>query len=542
MPSTFDPLLRTELQATGENLGSWGTKLNSAALSLLSEAIAGMAVIAMPNTDYALGDVDGASSEARRATIVLTGSAMTAQRDLIIPARAKQYAVLNAASQAVRVRCVGGSSSRVIPAGDADVIATNGTTVWSVLAYGLGGQTVTQALADRARIALPNTWSATQEFAASPNNVIVSGAAGTWRSIIGRTGSVNRWLMRLGTDDAETGANAGSNFDIWGGTDAGVWSRALRIVRATNGVEVDQSLTVRAQARLSGGSDTIPALGASTYGLMVNSPLAAGNYGLTMGTIAANGAGWLQAMRTDGVGTAYPLMLNPQGGPVMSGPLFVAATTADVLEVRSTTPISAVNFRNSANTGGFIRYDGAVLRVVTNNVELATFSAGALGIVGRVNTFAGVADALRMHNSAGLAQGYVGVEGIDAGAPANALRLRGDGGIWLSIAGAGVGSFSTTGLRARVQDAPLTGGTLTAACANTQIAASGGITVPSGVFSAGDMVLIAGNGAVRTITQGAGLTLNWAGVAGTRTLASDGIMVVRFRSASVADVAGQGVT
>ena len=29
MPSTYDPLLRLELQATGENATTWGTKTNN---------------------------------------------------------------------------------------------------------------------------------------------------------------------------------------------------------------------------------------------------------------------------------------------------------------------------------------------------------------------------------------------------------------------------------------------------------------------------------------------------------------------------------
>jgi hypothetical protein len=84
-----------------------------------------------------------------------------------------------------------------------------------------------------------------------------------------------------------------------------------------------------------------------------------------------------------------------------------------------------------------------------------------------------------------------------------------------------------------------TTGTLTIVSANRIIQASGGITLPSGVFAAGDIIMIDGNGTNRTITRGTSLVMNFAGVdTATVTLAGTGTMGVYFRSATVCIVTG----
>jgi len=76
---------------------------------------------------------------------------------------------------------------------------------------------------------------------------------------------------------------------------------------------------------------------------------------------------------------------------------------------------------------------------------------------------------------------------------------------------------------------------------------TGGVTVNNSVFSAGNIVTIYNNSASsQTITQGAGLTLQWAGqsssTTGNRTLGLYGICTVVFISASNAVISGAGLT
>jgi hypothetical protein len=76
---------------------------------------------------------------------------------------------------------------------------------------------------------------------------------------------------------------------------------------------------------------------------------------------------------------------------------------------------------------------------------------------------------------------------------------------------------------------------------------TGGVTVPNAVMSAGNIVTIYNNsGSSQTITQGASLTLQWAGqsssTTGNRTLGLYGIATIIFISSSVAVISGAGLT
>lgn len=76
---------------------------------------------------------------------------------------------------------------------------------------------------------------------------------------------------------------------------------------------------------------------------------------------------------------------------------------------------------------------------------------------------------------------------------------------------------------------------------------TGGVTVNNSIMSAGNIVTIYNNsGSSQTITQGTGVTLQWAGQAasttGTRTLGLYGIATILFLSASSAVISGAGLT
>lgn len=76
---------------------------------------------------------------------------------------------------------------------------------------------------------------------------------------------------------------------------------------------------------------------------------------------------------------------------------------------------------------------------------------------------------------------------------------------------------------------------------------TGGVTINNSVFSAGMVLTIYNNsGSSQTITQGTGVTLQWAGqsssTTGSRTLGLYGIATVYFLSASSAVISGSGLT
>ena len=76
---------------------------------------------------------------------------------------------------------------------------------------------------------------------------------------------------------------------------------------------------------------------------------------------------------------------------------------------------------------------------------------------------------------------------------------------------------------------------------------TGGVTIPASVLAAGNIVTIYNNsGSSQTLTQGAGLTLQWAGqtasTTGNRTLGLYGVATVAFITTTNAMITGSGLT
>jgi hypothetical protein len=120
MPSTFDPLLRLELQATGENATTWGVKTNNN-LDLIAAAIAGVTNLTVLAGNTSLTTANAATDQARSAVLVLQGTP-TGDANLIVPASPKTYAVL---------RNTGGSFNITIrqPSGTGTVLPATGTEI-----------------------------------------------------------------------------------------------------------------------------------------------------------------------------------------------------------------------------------------------------------------------------------------------------------------------------------------------------------------------------------------------------------------------------
>ena len=83
MASTYSSDLKLELMATGENAGTWGTKTNTN-LNLVQQAVAGYEAISAASSDVTLAMSDATISNARNATIKLTGT-LAANRTVTCP-------------------------------------------------------------------------------------------------------------------------------------------------------------------------------------------------------------------------------------------------------------------------------------------------------------------------------------------------------------------------------------------------------------------------------------------------------------------------
>jgi hypothetical protein len=134
---------------------------------------------------------------------------------------------------------------------------------------------------------------------------------------------------------------------------------------------------------------------------------------------------------------------------------------------------------------------------------------------------------------------------LTAGAVANALTAGTGLTATATYNGSAAITFNATGSTINSQT---TGYTLVAGDAGKTISiTTGGVTVPNAVLSAGNIVTIYNNsGSSQTITQGASLTLQWAGqsssTTGNRTLGLYGIATIIFISSSVAVISGAGLT
>jgi hypothetical protein len=134
MPSSWTPSLRFEQQFTGENINTWGDRLN-AVLRRADYAIAGW--LTKPLTgNVSLTTANDADDEARAATIKFTGGA--GPFTVTIPAVSKAYLVWNACAGAVTLTTGAGVTVTVDP-GDIVWVATDGA---GVKTPGYGGASI----------------------------------------------------------------------------------------------------------------------------------------------------------------------------------------------------------------------------------------------------------------------------------------------------------------------------------------------------------------------------------------------------------------
>ena len=135
MASTYSSSLNLELQATGENSGSWGTKTNNN-LQKLDSAIKGYVSVAIASTTDSLTATDGTTAdEQSNAIIKLTG---TLSGDTTIQCEAVEtwYIVDNATTMGnntLGFKPAGGTAANLV-AGSKHILYTDGSTMFDVLA------------------------------------------------------------------------------------------------------------------------------------------------------------------------------------------------------------------------------------------------------------------------------------------------------------------------------------------------------------------------------------------------------------------------
>lgn len=123
MSSTFTPNLNLELQGVGDNPGTWGTVLNTAALAIIDTVLGGMQTLSLSNVPVAVS-----TTQSQNNFIRLTGT-LTGDVTVTFPAIGRTYFVANDTTGNFNVTIArsGGGATVVMPQG------RNGTIVLSSL-------------------------------------------------------------------------------------------------------------------------------------------------------------------------------------------------------------------------------------------------------------------------------------------------------------------------------------------------------------------------------------------------------------------------
>ena len=136
MASTYSSTLNLELQATGENSGTWGTIVNNN-LQKLESAAKGYVSVAIASTSDSLSATDGSTTdEQSNAIIKLTGT-LTGNTTMSCEAVESWYIVDNAATMGtytLNFKPSGGTGTTDgLIAGSKHLLYTDGTTMFDVL-------------------------------------------------------------------------------------------------------------------------------------------------------------------------------------------------------------------------------------------------------------------------------------------------------------------------------------------------------------------------------------------------------------------------
>jgi len=135
MASTYSSTLNLELQASGENSGTWGTITNNN-LTKVESAIKGYVSVAIASATDALTVADGTTAdEQSNAIIKLTGT-LTGNTTVQCEAVENWYIVDNAASMSTHTlgfKPAGGTATNLV-AGSKHIVYSDGSTMFDVLA------------------------------------------------------------------------------------------------------------------------------------------------------------------------------------------------------------------------------------------------------------------------------------------------------------------------------------------------------------------------------------------------------------------------
>jgi hypothetical protein len=314
-----------------------------------------------------------------------------------------------------------------------------------------------------------------------------------------------------GTPCLQWGGGGGTNVTINGAINMNGAGAAIQISPTSSGTVTINPNGASTMNNVAIGGTT-PLAGTFTDFRVNNTISLAGSTGTAGYLIQSNGA-------------SPPTWVNPASLTVSAAATATNATNAaNVAIIDDTTTATTVYpvWANSTTGNQALETSSTKLSFVpsTGTLSATVFSGAGTGLTGTASS-------------------------LTAGAVANALTAGTGLTATATFNGSAAVTFNATGSTIN----PQTGAyVLIASDAGKSISiTTGGVTVPNAVMSAGNIVTIYNNsGSSQTITQGASLTLQWAGqtasTTGNRTLGLYGIATILFISSSVAVISGAGLT
>ena len=376
MASTYSPLLRIELIATGAQAGLWGNTTNTNLGTLIEQAIAGTATFSVTAGNVTLTESNGVSDQSRCAALLITGSAGVS-RNVIAPASSKIYLVSNTADAAIVLK-TSSSTGLTIPTGVTQFAYYNGTdfiaasqpydadlkAIADLATTGIIVRTGSGTAATRSVAVSGTGLSITNADGVSGNPTIASNAtsSNTVSTIVARDSSGN---FSAGTITAALTGNVTGNVSGNAGTVTnGVY---------TSGSYADPSwITALASSKLTGqvaiangGTAASTASGARTnLGLAIGTDVQA--YDPELSALAGISTNGMLARTGSGTAAARTITASGSGLSISNGDGVSGNPTITNTGVTSLTAGTAISV--SASTGG--------ITVTNTGVTSATAGSG----------------------------------------------------------------------------------------------------------------------------------------------------------------------
>ena len=472
MPSTFSNL-KFEIIGSGEQSNTWGNTTNTNIGTAIEQAITGLSnpVFASDaDLTISLTDLLGPALQVPRALVlnVTSSTSLTATRNLVVPTIEKQYLVQNntSGSQSITVKTAAGTGITV-PNGTKMHLYVDGVNVidavshFSALTLGAalpvtsgGTGTTTPALVQGTNVTITGAWP-NQTINAVGSGDVVGPASATDSALAAFDGTTGKLLKQAATVSVAQGGT--------GLTTATAYSVVFSGTTSTGAFQASAGPGTATHVLTSNGPGALPTFQASpTLGNLTGAVTSVG-VATSLGSFtSANLAGAL----TDETGSGAAVFANT---PTLITPNLGTPTTLVGTNITGTAAgLTAGNVTTNANLTGMVTSVG-------NAASLGSFTSANLATALTDETGSGAAV---FANSPTLVTPVLGTPASGALTNCTADGTNQVG--YRNVPPSGTKTSSYTLVAADVGKF-------------VELGTGGSVTVPAGVFAAGDVVSIFNN-------------------------------------------------